>query len=588
MKAGSLSGPETSLAATEARDELRPLAIRATGLSKTFRIPHEARYTVRDYALHPFRRTTYETQRALADVSFEIAQGEFFGVIGRNGSGKSTLLKVVAGIYPPDTGTVEIGGKLSPFIELGVGFNPELSARDNVGINGTLLGLSPKEIEERFDDIIAFGELERFVDQKLKNFSSGMQLRLAYSIAIQVPFDILLLDEVLAVGDQNFQEKCFATFEQMRESGKTVVLVTHDLRSVARFCERALLLRDGIVQALGTPQDVTEIYLEQERARSTAPGNGRLAVASQPHPSVAEAPPASEDEVREAEMRLIERRWHGIGTDDIAFLNREDVVEIITTQQKYLEERHIRVDRLLKERHEMWRENVQLGQMVDVFLQRHYREFPLPPETLRAGKRLSRVNFLTQGLVDAEHILTTFGDSPTDVVLEWGCGAGRTARWLASYPNWADCYRGCDNDAAAVTWVRANLGLDARVSQEKPPLPYEDAELGGVFTLYRMSSYPGGEHRHWYEEIRRVLRPGSYAYVTLQGRAVLEGRSEEAALTPLLDRQGWATVGSGEQSSVTFVTEEFVREATEGLFFLERFEPTGHKLMDRYLLKALD
>ncbi len=193
-----------------------PLAIEVVGVHKSFRLPHQHRTTLKEYFLHPFQRTTYEHQAALADVSFAVEQGEFFGIIGPNGSGKSTLLKILAGIYRQDRGDVRINGVLSPFIELGVGFNPELTARDNIRINGTLLGLSLRELKRRFDEIVAFAELERFVDQKLKNFSSGMQVRLAYSIAIQVDFDILLLDEVLAVGDESFQEKCMVTFEQIR------------------------------------------------------------------------------------------------------------------------------------------------------------------------------------------------------------------------------------------------------------------------------------------------------------------------------------------------------------------------------------
>ena len=178
---------------------------------KTFRLPHEQRTTFKEYFLHPFRPTSSEHQVALDDVTLLDRRGEFFGIVGPNGSGKSTLLKIVAGIYRQDAGSVRVNGRLSPFIELGVGFNPELTARDNVRINGTLLGLTRRQMADRFDEIVEFAELERFVDQKLKNFSSGMQVRLAYSIAIQVDFDILLLDEVLAVGDQEFQERCFET-----------------------------------------------------------------------------------------------------------------------------------------------------------------------------------------------------------------------------------------------------------------------------------------------------------------------------------------------------------------------------------------
>jgi ABC-type polysaccharide/polyol phosphate transport system ATPase subunit len=240
-------------------------AVEAIDIHKSFRLPHQQRNTLKEHVKHPFQRTTYEHQVALADVSFAIEQGEFFGIVGPNGSGKSTLLKILAGIYRQDRGVVRIDGVLSPFIELGVGFNPELTARDNVRINGALLGLSLTELKRRFDEIIAFAELERFVDQKLKNFSSGMQVRLAYSIAIQVDFDILLLDEVLAVGDESFQQKCMATFERLRLEGKTMILVSHDLGAVARLCDRALLLRSGRPIALGPPDDVIDVYLEHER-----------------------------------------------------------------------------------------------------------------------------------------------------------------------------------------------------------------------------------------------------------------------------------------------------------------------------------
>jgi ABC-type polysaccharide/polyol phosphate transport system ATPase subunit len=235
-------------------------AIEVVGVSKVFRLPHEQRTTLKEHFLHPFRHTTYEVQRALDDASFTVAEGEFFGIIGPNGSGKSTLLKILAGIYRQDTGTVRVKGRLSPFIELGVGFNSELSAHDNVRINATLLGLSKRELNDRFDAIIAFAGVERFVDQKLKNFSSGMQVRLAYSIAIQVDFDVLLLDEVLAVGDAEFQEKCFATFHEFRAQGKTIVLVTHGLGTLTEYADRVLLLRNGRVEALGSAAEVVARY----------------------------------------------------------------------------------------------------------------------------------------------------------------------------------------------------------------------------------------------------------------------------------------------------------------------------------------
>jgi ABC-type polysaccharide/polyol phosphate transport system ATPase subunit len=241
-------------------------AIEAAGVSKTFWIPHEQRARLKEYFAHPLRRTAYERNDALRDVTFTVAEGEFFGIIGPNGSGKSTLLKVLAGIYRADAGTVRIGGRLSPFIELGVGFNPEFSARTNIEINGILMGLTRRQVAERFDAILEFAGLERFVDQQLKNYSTGMLLRLAYSIAIQVPFDILLLDEALAVGDAAFQQKCFDTFDEMRSDGKTVVFVSHDLGIVGARCDRALLLDAGTVAASGDPADVIQAYQRAPRS----------------------------------------------------------------------------------------------------------------------------------------------------------------------------------------------------------------------------------------------------------------------------------------------------------------------------------
>lgn len=234
-------------------------AIEVKGVSKSFRIPHEQRTFFKEYFLHPFRRVTYERNDALQDVSFSVEAGEFFGVFGPNGSGKSTLLRILAGIYVPDRGSVRVKGLLSPFIELGVGFNVELNARDNIRINATLAGLTKGQLDEKFEEILAFSELERFVDQKLKNYSTGMLMRLAYSIAIQIPFDVLLLDEVLAVGDESFQQKCFATFDRFKEEGKTVVLVTHQPDLLRRFCDRVLFLEKGIVRTIATPEEVIDM-----------------------------------------------------------------------------------------------------------------------------------------------------------------------------------------------------------------------------------------------------------------------------------------------------------------------------------------
>jgi ABC-type polysaccharide/polyol phosphate transport system ATPase subunit len=239
-------------------------AIEVTGVSKSFRIPHEQRTYFKEYFLHPFRRTTYERNEALKEVTFTVNRGEFFGIFGPNGSGKSTLLRILAGIYVADSGHVRVNGLLSPFIELGVGFNYELNARDNIRINGTLAGLTRRELDARFEEILEFAELERFVDQKLKNYSSGMLMRLAYSIAIQIPFNVILLDEVLAVGDESFQEKCFATFERFKQEGRTVVLVTHQVELLRSFCDRVLLLEHGIVGGIGVSDEMIEVSRERE------------------------------------------------------------------------------------------------------------------------------------------------------------------------------------------------------------------------------------------------------------------------------------------------------------------------------------
>jgi ABC-2 type transport system ATP-binding protein len=236
------------------------IAVSCEGVWKTFRIPFDRPYTIKQRALHPLRSYAARELDAVRDVSVEILEGEFFGVIGANGSGKSTLLKCLAGIYRPDRGTVTVSGRVSPFIELGVGFNGELPALDNIIVNGSLLGLSPAEARRRFPAIMEFAELEEFADLKLKNYSSGMHVRLAFASSIQADADVYLVDEVLAVGDIRFQEKCFETFRQFKRDGRTVVFVTHDMSAVERFCDRALLLHHGEAVALGKPRDVMNEY----------------------------------------------------------------------------------------------------------------------------------------------------------------------------------------------------------------------------------------------------------------------------------------------------------------------------------------
>lgn len=237
-------------------------AIKVAHISKAFKLPHEKQNSVKGLLINRFKngKNTFEKQTVLQDISFEIKKGDFFGVVGRNGSGKSTLLKLLAGIYTPNAGSIEVVGKLTPFIELGVGFNPELTGRENVFLNGALLGFNRSEMTSMYDKIVAFAELDRFMDQKLKNYSSGMQVRLAFSIAIRANTDILILDEVLAVGDEAFQRKCFSYFEQLKRNKKTVVLVTHDMAAVERYCNTAILIENGKIIQQGNPRMVAAAY----------------------------------------------------------------------------------------------------------------------------------------------------------------------------------------------------------------------------------------------------------------------------------------------------------------------------------------
>jgi ABC-2 type transport system ATP-binding protein len=247
-------------------------AVEVQDLSKAFRLPQERVHTLKERALHPLKRTRYDVLDALADVSFSVEPGEFFGIVGRNGSGKSTLLKCIAGIYRADQGGIYLRGRMSPFIELGVGFNPDLPARDNVLINAIMLGLPPAEARARFDRIIEFAELEDFVELKLKNYSSGMQVRLAFAVMVQVDADILLIDEVLAVGDAAFQQKCHDTLAARRRQGTTTLFVSHDMNIIEQVCDRALLLERGRVVALGEPRNVARNYNELNFRREEGVG----------------------------------------------------------------------------------------------------------------------------------------------------------------------------------------------------------------------------------------------------------------------------------------------------------------------------
>ncbi len=255
----------------------QPVVISVKHLTKTFIVPTEKRNTLKDTLFNLHRRNPKRQFKVLNNIDFSVKKGEFFGIIGRNGSGKSTLLKILAKIYKPDKGSlVKIDGLISPFLELGVGFNPEMTARENVYLNAAILGLAKAEIDRRFDEIIAFAELEAFVDQKLKFFSSGMQVRLAFAVAIQADTDIILLDEVLAVGDASFQQKCLDVFRKFKKCGKTIVFVSHDLGVIRQFCNRVLYLKDGKVEMIGDSNEVVDRYLytDVNSRESTPDGTG--------------------------------------------------------------------------------------------------------------------------------------------------------------------------------------------------------------------------------------------------------------------------------------------------------------------------
>ena len=237
------------------------IAVKVEHVSKFFKLPTEATNSLRTAVVNRFRGIKgYKEQYVLKDISFNVEKGDFFGILGRNGSGKSTLLKIISQIYVPERGCVTVDGKLVSFIELGVGFNPELTGRENVYMNGAMLGFSTEEVDAMYRDIVEFAELEEFMNQKLKNYSSGMQVRLAFSVAIKAQGDILILDEVLAVGDEAFQRKCNDYFMERKASGKTTILVTHDMGAAKKYCNKAVLIENGLVKALGSPENVANQY----------------------------------------------------------------------------------------------------------------------------------------------------------------------------------------------------------------------------------------------------------------------------------------------------------------------------------------
>ncbi len=257
---GDDHGRERRAASRRARAVDGPVVIEVRDLDKTFRIPDRKVDTIKERMVRPLTRVDLRELRALRGVSFDVRRGEFFGVVGRNGSGKSTLLKILASIYRADAGRVRIAGRLAPFIELGVGFNAEFTARENVALNGVMMGLSRREAARRLDRVVAFAELEEFVDLKLKNYSSGMMVRLAFAVMVEADADIMLVDEVIAVGDASFSQKCMDVFRERRRSGKTLVLVTHDMGTVQQFCDRAMLIHDGELRYIGDPEEAALSY----------------------------------------------------------------------------------------------------------------------------------------------------------------------------------------------------------------------------------------------------------------------------------------------------------------------------------------
>jgi ABC-type polysaccharide/polyol phosphate transport system ATPase subunit len=288
-----------------------PIAIEVRNVSKTFRIPEHRVDTLKERVVNPLSRPAYRELRALQDVSFDVRRGEFFGIVGRNGSGKSTLLKVLASIYRPNSGRVRMAGRMAPFIELGVGFNPELTARENIVLNGVLFGLSRRQASTMIDAVLDFAELRDFIDLKIKNYSSGMMVRLAFAIMVQADADIMLIDEVLAVGDASFGQKCMDIFYQRRAAGKTIVLVTHDMATVQAMCHRAVLLHDGEMRYQGDAEKAASKYLQLNFSGADAEVIDPTA-----------PPPDETDATAELNARLLHARLLGDDGESISTLEQ--------------------------------------------------------------------------------------------------------------------------------------------------------------------------------------------------------------------------------------------------------------------------
>ncbi len=265
-ESGGAEKPPQEAAPVPLRAAPAAIAVEVRDVHKRFSIPAHQMETLKERALHPLRNRQSDELLALQGVSFDVREGEFLGIVGANGSGKSTLLKVLASVYAADAGTVRIAGQVAPFIELGVGLNPELAAFDNVVMSGVMMGLEPDVARTLYPEIIAFAGLEQFTRLKLKNYSSGMRVRLAFAVMAQVDADVLLVDEVLAVGDAEFRAKCLDRLHRLREEGKTIVFVTHAMDVMKKHCDRALMLENGQVVAEGDPADIARRYLDGEPA----------------------------------------------------------------------------------------------------------------------------------------------------------------------------------------------------------------------------------------------------------------------------------------------------------------------------------
>jgi ABC-type polysaccharide/polyol phosphate transport system ATPase subunit len=280
---GALTGAPSPTRASAA-----PVVIEARGIGKTFQIPEQRVDSIKEHVTHPFTRVKYRELQALRAISFDVHKGEFFGIVGRNGSGKSSLLKIMASIYRADAGGIRMAGRLAPFIELGVGFNHDLTARENVVLNGVMMGLGRREAARNLDSVLDFAELRPFVDLKLKNYSSGMLVRLAFATMVEADADIMLIDEVLAVGDASFAQKCMDVFRERRRAGKTIVLVTHDMATVQGFCDRAMLIHDGELLYIGDAEEAALRYYRLNFHGGRAP-----APAADPNAGLVEAPPGA-------------------------------------------------------------------------------------------------------------------------------------------------------------------------------------------------------------------------------------------------------------------------------------------------------